>query len=781
MSFNKLCYQIKGAIENIQKTLLWEYDFEQYIINRKPYDPHLSKECKDILKTFYLFSNAKNYKKGDLWGNIDLDAGEKEDFFKSFLEVLSKYQLFNEISNNGNHYKKNLILMHCILPLYYVPDFLEIVKKIYEKDYDYKFYIQKINQNELLSYFTLRHFKSLIENKNTFIIFKDLIFRTAKTFELIENGNDENKYSLPNWYFEEIQKFIKTTCWQKKENNKLKFIEDKVVIPFVVEDSIYFFDENKNLMDFDSDANQIYLAENPKYIILQKDLTNWIEELEEYFSSPYYKKEVIGYNNYILYELIENIIDEEIDEYTFKAISQTNKISFHLKPLQNFQNYLSSLDGYEVYFDGFEIDSFNQFSSVYINNKEIKDKKIELFGKLHLSGSASLGKEVISKTVLVIPFKKIEIDEKNKKISVESKEYNFNDEIDIEGYKFRVNLPEIIIEESGKNIDVLLFRNLKQYSLKINNLPFKRAKIVYVNDSGMIVEKTIIKNSKKIYEIPEFQVDKKFPISIYIEAKNYKKLIGTIYKTEILDEEEAIEIYPKNKAFNILIQSKWDIFQKAKKYENHIISRNDFPEPKKGDFLVSIVDSLTNRSILEKTISNDTSNFKPKNTLIEFFQKVINVRLLQNHISHIKNIKKELKKINNVNYHLIDDDGRYKFDLYIKELDKYFKKAVDEYLVNISNNYEKIKYLLLFKRKFYLSLNFKANKISEKTLLMITNRFIQELEGLTLEYQLRTFKEIIERNSKENRKNILEILSLNEIQNIINQSYIRTFNASESS
>ncbi len=770
-----LCYKILMALKRYKKTLLWEYGVEEEIYN-KPYNPHLSYECKNILKAFYLFFKAKNYQSGNFWGYSELDSTERKDFFNSFLEVLKKYQLFYEIEHTG-HYKKNLILMHYILPNYYVKDFLEIVKKIYEKNYDYKFYIQKLSQNELLSFFqnSLNHFKNLIEENETFIIFKDLIFRTAKSFELIENNGNENRYDLPKWFFDEIKKFIKKEGLTQRKKDNFNFLGNKVKVSFLLEDSVYFFfDENQNLMKYyEENKNQIYLAENPKYIILQKDLDDWIEDLEDYFSSPNLKYEIEGYEDYILYELIDDILDEEIGEYIFKSLSQTSKISFQIKPKREFPKFLSSMDGYEVCFDGFVIGDFEEFSTIYIDGKKIEDKEVYKKGKVKLQAIASLGKEVNNKTIIVLPFKNIKINEKEKKIFIENKEYSFDHEIEIDGFKFKVNFPDIRIEENGKSIDILLYRNLDNYSIIINNFPFKRGKIVYKDASDVIVEKTTIRNLERRYSLPNFNDNQNFPISIFIETKNFKKLIGTLYKTDVIQKENMIEISPKNKNFYIFIQSKWDIFQKPKVYEENIIDYQNFPEPKNGDFLVYIVDKISNRNILEKRITIDRQKFVPKDNLIEFFQKEFNIRLLENYINRIRNINNELRKIANVNYHLIDEDERYKFDIYLEELDKKFKNQINEFIKKIENNFLKLKYVLLFERKFYLDIDLINVNLSENIILMISNRFLNELSGLTIEHQLKTFKNIIGENKKENRKDILEILSMNEIQNIINKSQIR--------
>ena len=770
------CSKIKSLLERSKKTLLWEYGFkeETFAFTKSTiYDPHLGYECKNILKTLYLFFKAKNYQHGNFWGYSGLDNAEQNDFFNSFLEVLKKYNLFYKV--NEGHYKVNLILMHYILPDCYINDFLEAVKKIYEKDYDYKFYIQKLSQNELFSFFqySLNHFQNLIENDETFIIFKDLIFRTAKSFELIENGVDENRYELPLKFFEEIKKFVKNENIVKRKRDKFYFKESKVKTSFELEDSVYFFDENRELMNFDIDKNYIFLAENPKYIILQKELTEWIEDLEDYFSSSNFKYEIERCEDYILYELIDKILDEEIGEYTFKPLSQTSKLNFKIKPKKEFPKFLSSLEEYEVCFDGFIIENFEEFSSVSINGNKIDDRKVDKKGKIKLQATASLGKEVNDKTIIVLPFKNIDINEKEKKIFIENREYSFDDEIEIGGFKFKVNLPDIKIEESGKNVDILLYRNLEKYSIIIKNSQFRRGKIVYKDSNDVIIDKKNVRNFEERYNLPDFSENENFPIFIFFETKNFKKLIGTIYKTEIVQKENVIEIIPKNKNFSIFIQSKWNIFEKPKVYEESIIDYKNFPKPKNGDFLACIVDKNSNRTILEKTVTVDRQKFIPQNKLIKFFQERFNIRLLQDYIHHIKNIKDELKYLANVSYHLIDEDIRYKFDIYLEELDKKYKGVIDEYIKKLENNFLKLKYLLLFQRKFFIDIEFENTNLSDDVILMITNRFLDKLSGLTTEHQLKTFKKIIEKNNKESRKDILEILSTNEMQDIINKSRIR--------
>ena len=142
-----------------------------------------------------------------------------------------------------------------------------------------------MDKNEMFSFFqySLNHFNNLISNNETFIIFKDLIFRTAKSFELIENNGNENRYDLPKWFFDEIKKFVKKEGLIRRGKANFNFIENKVKVSFLLEDSAYFFDEDRDLMNFDSDENSIYLAESPKYIILQKELYDWIEDLEDFF------------------------------------------------------------------------------------------------------------------------------------------------------------------------------------------------------------------------------------------------------------------------------------------------------------------------------------------------------------------------------------------------------------------------------------------------------------------------------------------------------------------
>ncbi len=772
------CSKIKLLLEGSKKTLLWEYGFkeETFAFTKSTiYDPHLGYECKNILKTLYLFFKAKNYQHGNFWRYSGLDNTEQKDFFNSFLEVLKKYHLFYKIDHEGR-YRVNLILMHYILPDYYINDFLEAVKKIYEEDYDYKFYIQKLDKNELFFFFqySLNHFQNLIENDETFIIFKDLIFRTAKSFELIENGISENRYELPLKFFEEIKKFVKNENIVKRKRDKFYFKESKVKTSFELEDSVYFFDENRELMNFDIGKNYIFLAENPKYIILKKELTEWIEDLEDYFSSSNFKYEIERCEDYILYELIDEILDEEIGEYTFKPLSQTSKLNLKIKPKKEFPKFLSSLEKYEICFDGFIIENFEEFSSVSINGNKIDDRKVNKKGKIKLQATASLGKEVNDKTIIILPFKNIDINEKEKKILIENREYSFDDEIEIDGFKFKVNLPNIKIEERGKNVDILLYRNLEKYSIIIKNFQFRRGKIVYKDSNDVIIDKKSVRNFEERYNLPNFSEYENFPIYIFFETKNFKKLIGTIYKTEIVQKENTIDIIPKNKNFSIFIQSKWDIFQKPKVYEENIINYQNFPKPKNGDFLVYIVDKASNRNILEKTVTVNRQNFIPRNKLIKFFQKVIpDIALLDDYMTHLKNISNELKNIANVSYHLIDEDIRYKFNIYLEELDKRYKNEIDEYIKTLNSNFLKLKYLLLFQRKFFIDKEFENTNLSDYIILMITNRFLNKLSGLTTEHQLKTFKNIIEKNNKESRKDILEILSINEMQDIINKSQIR--------
>ncbi|WP_457564315.1 hypothetical protein [Caminibacter sp.] len=788
------CYKIKNVLERSRKTLLWEYDFE---FDKKIFDEEnkfyslyydSSYECKCLLKTLYLYYiGFEKYQEGNFWGNTFLNNNERKVFFKCFKKTIEKFGLFNKIREDG-HYQKTLILIHSVLSKHYSKNFLEIVKKIYDGEEDLEFFYYKYNQEQLLEDFkySLKHFKELIKNKETFIIFKDLVYRVAKTLELLENSIYENKYNLPKWFFNEIKKFKDSDeyLYSRVRRDNFGFLNDgKVKVSFELDESVYFFDEDRFLIRYEEESKNeetiIYLSKNPKYIIVNKDLENWIEEMEDYFSSINRRWDV-ECGEYYCYELENELIDEEIDGYFFKEFIDIEKEEIELFPLKEeyFPKFLKAKDGSDVFFDGFVIKNFNDFNAVVLVNDENEEKlsshEVNKKGKFVLKAIASLGREVKDKKVVVLQFKKIKLNEEKRTILVDDEIYNFGEKIEIEGVDFELDWLDIkIVNKNSNQTDIVLFREIKNYEIKIEHLPnfLKRAKIIYKDNNGSIIDKTYIKKNEKIINFSnEIKENLNFPIKIYIEYSKNKKplLIGTIYKTEIYDNyKDAIEITPKLDRFKVVIQSRENIFAKPLKTSSHKIFYNEFPEPKKGDFSIIVYDNLFNKKITSEIVTID--RLKTEDKLIKYFQdpNILHPPTIKN--KYVKNI---LKNIEFINYHFLEEDLQYKLNEFLQVLNESFKSEIDIFISHIHNNYKKLRYLILFNKNFEIY-DFPIGNLSEETKLTIISRFQNRLTTIKNEKILEQFINIVNKNELHDRVKIFETLDLFEIGNIIEKSKIK--------
>lgn len=782
------CYNIINHIKSQKATLLWEYnfnlkkeDFDFEKIESKIYNPHNSKECKEALVAIYLFHIAlEMYRMGDFWGDTILknDPNERGKFYEYFRDFLKKYNLF---TLNSKRKSPKEFLIHAVVPKYYSNNFLDIAKKFYENEDDLE-YLQYIDDLELKSYFnySIQSIKELISHKETSIIIKDLLYRTVKTFENYYNQNYENIYNLPNWFFEATKSFLQNRKIHKKISH-LTFLKNGYVkINFDLEEDLYFFDEDRKLIKIVEDNGIIYFTKEPKYIVINKNLDDFIDEIENYFSSPSSRWDILE-NDYYCYELENELIGESLGDFECKEFEKSkNKIE--LEGInREFPFYLKS--DIPTYFDGIKIKNYSAFSKIFLNDKEVREPILKLKrGIYELKAISGLGNIIESKNFRILPFYKIE--KLDNKIYVKGEPFDVNSKITIDGVDFEYENIEIFLRNSQIDTkeNIILFRQIQNYHILINYVPsyIKHLKIVYVDSSENIVDtKRVSKNSKKIEISQEIKENLSFPVKIYLEHRDldgYKKsLIGMIYLIEIEKEKDCISIYPDIDRFRVVIQSRYDIFSKPLKTEEKIIKYKDFPNPKFGDFDVTIYDKRTNNIILREGVTNGHLN--SDNQLINYFKDTQNFVPPLIKFKYLKNFLKNLKYLN---YQFLDKTAIEKLNLLLEGLYKRFSKAIDDFIRSKQINIEKIRYMILFDKKFSIKLNNDIEKVDENVLLSIKIKFPNEIKSILDREVINSFLKILEKNQKEDRVKIFEILEYPAIQKIVNQAVLKETHETQS-
>jgi len=776
------CYKLIKQIKEQKATLLWEYNFnlskEDFKnIESEIYDPHKSEECKELVISLYLFFiSLELYKKGDFWSETILSGNqnEKNKFYSYFREFLKRYGLF---SLNSKKRQPKEFLVHAVLPKYYVNNFLDIAKKVYENEDDLE-YLLFIDNSELERYFkySIKSIKELIKHNETSIIIKDLLYRTTKTFDNIYNYDDKNRYNLPEWFFESIKSYLNSNKKISRKNNYITFLDTGYVeIDFILEEDIYFFDEDKKLITIKEDNNTISFTKEPRYIVINRDVDDLIDEIEDYFSSVSSRWNVLDANFYC-YELENELIGEELGEFECKKF-KINYSEIEIEPLNNdrqFPIYLKS--DLITYFDGIRIKNFSNFSKIFLNNEEINEPILSLdSGVYELKAISSLGNIVQSKKIRVIPFHRIE--KQNDKIYVDNISFTTEDIITIDNIEFEYEHLEIFLQhkQTKQEENIILFRQKNNYHISVKYIPsyIKHLKIVYIDANNHILDKKRInKNDNKVEISEEIKESSSFPLKIYLEYKDidgYKRLlIGTMYFIEIQENEDSITIYPNLDIFDIVIQSRYDIFSKPLRTREKIIEYKKFPNPKSGDFNIIVYDNRTNNKITRQL--KTYNHLKSDDVLVNYFADSEN---FTSPIIKRKQLQRILKNLKYINYHFLSDIVVDKLNILLKDLYHNFDKEIDDFIQKEEENIIKLKYMILFDKKISIDFDKKIIDIDEDTLLAIKIRFLNEIKSVMSEELLELFFEILQENQEKHRVKIFEILEYPLIQHIINESIIK--------
>ncbi|MDX1809185.1 MAG: hypothetical protein R3331_06575 [Sulfurospirillaceae bacterium] len=776
-------YNLKAIFDNQKATLLWEYnlelkeeDFEN--IESQIFDPSNSDELTELITTLYLFYIAlEKYKDGNFWDNTIArnDSQERRKFHQSFNKFLNRYNLFVPPLQTHGYKFVTPLLIHAVLPKHYANQFLGISKKIYEKerDLDYLLFMPK---NELETYFehSIESIKKLISNDTTILIIKDLVYRTVKTIDYIYDKKTENLFNLPIWFFEKIKIFLKDTSKVIKYTNLSFMPNGYVTTNFDFNDDVdlFFFDEKEMLITTKQENNMIYFTKEPKFLIINKNSTELIEEIEDYFSSPYYRWNVIN-KNFYCYELEEELINEELGKFQCK-IFELNYDEITLESIKKqFPIYLKSTNNIETYFDGIIIKNYSKFSKIYLNNNEMHENYLKLnVGSYELKAISSLGQIVKNQKIQIIPF--CEIEELNNKICIDKNQFEFNDIITINGFNFEYDNLNIFLQDKllQNKSDIMLFRQKNNYQIQIQHKPkyIKHLKISYEDINNKILDKNRVNNNNQKIEISEeIKNNSSFPIKIFIEYRNFDKykkvLIGTIYHIELKDTSSTITIEPDINIFNVVIQSKYDIFSKPLKTDDRIVEFTKFPTPKSGDFNIIIYDKDTNTQILKKIIT--LNHIKSNDPLVNYFANNQNFR--PPNIS-IKNLKTVIRHLKNIHYHYLDDEIIEKLNFLLIKLYKENSNDIDSFILEQDNLLTKLKYMILFNKQ--ISISYQKTSLKDNIILAIKIRFPEAISSLKNEF-LEIFFNVLQKNSEKNRVKIFEILEYHSIQEIINKSIIK--------
>ena len=775
------CYKLVEEIKKNNTTLLWEYNFnlskEDFKnIESEIYNPHQSEECKELVISLYLFFiSLELYKEGDFWSKtiIGSNQNEKNKFYSYFRKFLKRYGLF---SLNTKRRQPKEFLIHAVLPKYYVNNFLDIAKKVYENEDDLE-YLLFIDNSELERYFkySIQSIKELIRHNKTSIIIKDLLYRTTKTFDNLYSYDYENRYNLPEWFFESIKSYLNNKKISRK-NNYITFLDTGYVkIDFVLEEDIYFFDENKKLITIKENNNTILFTKEPRYIVINRDIDDLIYDIEDYFSSVSSRWSILD-SNFYCYELENELIGEELGEFECKKF-EIDYSEIEIEPINNnreFPFYLKS--DLITYFDGIRIKNFFNFSKIFLNDEEINDPILRLdSGIYELKAISSLGNIVQSKKIRVIPFHHIE--KQNDKIYVDNISFTTEDIITIDNIEFEYEHLEIFLQhkKTKQEENIILFRQKNNYHISVKYIPsyIKHLKIVYIDSNDHILDKKRInKNDNKVEISEEIKESSSFPLRIYLEYKDidgYKRLlIGRMYFIEIQENDDSIIIYPNLDIFDIVIQSRYDIFSKPLKTKDRIIEYKKFPNPKCGDFNIIVYDSRTNNKITRRL--KTYNHLKSDDILVNYFADSQN--FTPPIIKH-KQLQRVLKNLKYINYHFLRDVVVYKLNILLKDLYDDFYKEIDEFIQKEEENIIKLKYMILFNKKISIDFNKKIIDIDEDTLLAIKIRFLNEIKSVMPEELLELFFEILQENQEKYRVKIFEILEYPLIQQIINKSSIK--------
>jgi len=781
----KKYYKFKEQISKQKATLLWEYNFdlkEEIFQNIESdiYNPHNSKEQKELIISLYLFFiSLEKYKQGNFWGktilNQENEHSKRKEFYESFRNFLKRYKLFS-LHKNKNSTKEFLI--HAVIPKYYASDFLKIIENIYKNEQDLE-YLLFIDKNEIEKYFksSIKSIQELMEHKETLIILKNLVYRTVKTFDNITKNSSENKFNLPKWFFEKIKAYLKNKKNLRKNRYTISFSNNLAYIDIDLDkDTLYFFNNKQHLIKSKIDSNNktILFTQEPKYIIVYKK-HELIDEIEDYFSSNYDRWEIANNNSFYCYELQNELIGEEIGEFECKLFeeidNQDNQKEIKIKPLNNkFPPYLKYTESNIVtFFDGFKIENFDDFSQIFLNNKKITEPILNLESNIYeLKAISGLGDIVKSKKILIVPY--CDIKKIDNKIYINGKKCVNN--IKINNFEFEFENIQIFLQnrQTLQKENNLLFREKHNYQITIDKIPkyIKHPKIIYLDSKNNIIDKIRInKNNKKIDISDEIKKYSSFPIKIYLQHKDiydYKKtLIGTVYFLKIEQYEDYISIYPDINKFFFVIQSRYDIFSTPLKTEKNIIKYEDLPKPKYGDFNIIVYDKKTNNEIKRKIITNN--KLKSNDKFINYLLKSDNFAPPNIKSKELKNF---LKKLKNINYHFLDEIIIEKLNLLLEEVYKNFQKEIDNFIEKEQTTIIKLKYMLLFDKRISLKLNKEYKDIDENVILAIKVKFYDEITSINPENLLDLFFEKLQKNNKKDRKKIFAILEYPSIQKIIN-------------